>query len=123
MEEVRFMFIKMTHIDSTEFGKIVVDGKSYDYDIIILPDSTIKKRGLQKGTHIVCVEELELLFKEKPKVIVIGTGQSGVAEIEPKVLEKARKEKIKIVEVPTPIAIKKFNEINEKKAGLFHLTC
>ncbi len=113
----------MVHIDSTSFGSITIDGKTYGDDVIILTDGTVKKRGLQKGTHIVCLEETEPLFKGKPKVIVIGTGQSGVAEIEPEVTEKARDLGIKIIEAPTPIAIKKFNGIKEKKAGLFHLTC
>ncbi len=114
---------KMTYINSTSFGSIIIDGKAYEDDVIIFADGTVKKRGLQKGTHVVCLEETEPLFKEKPKVIVIGTGQSGVAEVEPEVSEKAKKLGIKIIEAPTPIAIKKFNNIKEKKAGLFHLTC
>lgn len=113
----------MAHIDSTSFGDITIDGKTYKDDVVILADGSVKKRGLHKGTHIVCMEETEILFKGRQKVIVIGTGQSGVAEIEPEVTEKARKQGIKIIEAPTPIAIKKFNEIKEKKAGLFHLTC
>ncbi|UZE94198.1 MAG: hypothetical protein IB618_01325 [Candidatus Pacearchaeota archaeon] len=113
----------MAYIDSTSFGNITIDGKTYGDDVIILADDRIKKRGLQKGTHIVCIEEIEPLFKENPKVIVIGTGQSGVAEIEPEVMNRAREQNIEVIEAPTPIAIKKFNKIKEKKAGLFHLTC
>jgi len=113
----------MVYINSTVFGSITIDNQTYGDDIIILADGTIEKRGLQKGTYIICLEEVNILFESKPKIIVIGTGQSGVAEIEPKVVEKAKKLGIKIIEAPTLIAIKKFNSIKEKKAGLFHLAC
>ncbi len=115
----------MTHIDSTVFESITIDGKTYRDDIIILTDGTVKKRGLQKGTHIVCLEEIESLFKEKPKpkTIIIGTGQSGAAKVESEVIEKAKKQNIQFISAPTPEAIKIFNKTKDPKAGLFHLTC
>lgn len=113
----------MPNIESTSFGSIVVDGKVYSYDIIILPNGEIKRRPLPKGTHVVCLEELEEIIKEKPKVIIIGTGQFGIAKVEEKVKEKAKAEGIKLIVERTPKAIISFNEIREKKAGLFHLTC
>ena len=110
-------------INSTSFGSITIDDKTYDYDLIIFPNGKIEKRPLTKGTHVVCMEEFLPIIKEKPEVIVIGTGQSGCVDIEQEVKDTAEKNNIKLVVEETPEAIKAFNKIKEKKAGIFHLTC
>lgn len=111
------------HIDSTRFGEIVVNGNKYTHDIIILADGKIEKRPMPKGTHYICLSEIEKLLEKQPEVIVVGTGQSGVAEIEPEVEEILEKKKIMLYTFPTPEAIKVFNKVKKTKAGLFHLTC
>lgn len=118
-------------IDSTAFGEITVEGKKYEEDIKILPSGKILKRFGPKGSHDICLEEFSEILKEgeqkektkKPKTIIIGTGQSGVAELEPKAKFELEKKGIKVIEAPTSKAIKIFNETKDPKAGLFHITC
>lgn len=115
----------MTHIDKTEFGGITIDGKTYNEDVKILPSGKILKRWGPKDSHALCAEEFNEILKEKekPEVIVIGTGTSGLAKLEPEARAEIKKHNIKIIEARTPEAIKIFNEIKKRKAGLFHLTC
>jgi hypothetical protein len=113
----------MVKIDKTEFGKIIIDGRAYDYDVKILPSGKILQRFGPKGSHEICLEEFAEIMKEKPKIIVIGTGQSGVAELEADAKKEIESKGIKLIIEPTPKAIKSFNEAAARKAGLFHLTC
>jgi len=113
----------MPHIDKTEFGIIVVDGKTYEHDIKILPDGKILRRWGPRGSHEICLEEFDEILSQNPEVIVVGNGQSGVARVEEKAVEEIEGKSIKLIIEETPKAIKTFNEIKNKKAGLFHVTC
>ena len=113
----------MIHINSTSFGSITIDNKTYSQDVKILPSGKILERWGPRGSHAICLEEFAEIIKEKPEVIVIGTGTSGVAELELEARSELEKNNIKIVEDITPRAIKIFNKAREPKAGLFHLTC
>ncbi|UCD20511.1 MAG: hypothetical protein JSW08_01890 [archaeon] len=110
-------------IDSYSFGVITIDGKTYKEDVIILPNNQIVERPLPKGTHIVTSQEISILVKEKPVIIVVGTGESGIAKIEDDARGLVENSNIKLIVQPTGQAINAFNEIKERKAGLFHLTC
>ena len=114
---------KMTHIDSTAFGEIVVDGKVYNHDIKILPSGKVVERIKIKGSHLICLEEFKAILDEKPEVIVIGNGQDGIAEVENDAKQQIAARKIKLIIEPTPKAIQTFNKLKNKKAGIFHVTC
>ncbi len=118
------------HIDSTKFGQIIVNGKTYDTDIVIFADGKIQERSdisrqKHNTSHFFCVEEIDELLNTnpKPEVVVFGTGQYGICKIEQDALDKLNKNKIQIIVEPTPIAIEKFNNISKTKAGIFHVTC
>ena len=120
--------VHLARIDSTEFGKIVVDGKEYNEDIVISANgNVIYRQGISEsryGTHhIVCKEEISSLLQDSPRVIVIGTGQYGACRLEKGVEEEAKKQDAKLIVERTPKAIHLFNNITDRKAGLFHLTC
>lgn len=120
----------MAKIDSTEFGKIVVDGKAYNEDIVIDVAGNVKKRSNISKTyygthHVICREEIRELLecRQRPEVLVIGLGQYGACRLEQSVSRECNKHQIKLIAEPTPKAIKSFNETTARKAGLFHLTC
>ena len=72
----------MAKIDSFNFGFIVVDNKQYAYDVIILPDGTVKERDSRKGrlgSHSIARSEIEALTRLEPDMILIGTGVEGMA--------------------------------------------
>lgn len=118
----------MTKIDSTEFGKIVVDGKTYDYDIVIDANGVVARRSKASerwyGTHhVICTEEVKDLLASKPQVLVIGLGQYKACRLEQGAERECARYGTKLIAEPTPKAIKTFNETEARKAGLFHLTC
>jgi len=68
-------------IDHTEFGQINIDGKAYDYDVLITSDGSIKKRKkkLSKkvyGTsHTLSVDEALYIYENNAGKITIGIGK------------------------------------------------
>jgi hypothetical protein len=70
-------------IDDTQFGNITVDGKTYDHDIVIRLDGTVKKRkkklSKQKfGTsHKVSLAEAAHVYDGGADRLIVGAGQYG----------------------------------------------
>jgi len=115
----------MAYIDSTSFGSITINSKLYGNDIKVLASGKILNRLGPKGSHRICIEEFNEILGEtkRPKTIIIGTGQGGVAKLESGVKAELEKQNIKVIEAPTQEAIKIFNKTKEPRASLFHLTC
>ena len=67
-------------IDSYDFGRIVVDGKAYTSDVIIFPDK-VKDNWWRKEGHALYIEDIESVVKEKPEVLIVGTGNYGLLEV------------------------------------------
>jgi hypothetical protein len=69
----------------TKYGWVEIDGVRYDHDVIIHVDRKVtrrEKKGSKKlkqkyGHTPLSGSELDLLTKEHPAVIYIGTGQFG----------------------------------------------
>ena len=113
----------MTIINSVKFGSISIDSKTYNEDVKILPSGKVLKRWGPKGSHVICLEEFDEILKEKPTAIVIGIGQHEVAKLEPDAKKQIQTKGIKLIIESTPKAVASFNNLNRRKAGLFHLTC
>ncbi|MCX7778956.1 MAG: MTH938/NDUFAF3 family protein [Patescibacteria group bacterium] len=112
-------------INSYHFGNIVIDGKDYHQDVWIDCDNQVHS-WWRSSSHLIEKNDLEKAISQKPEIVVIGTGESGVAEVSPDALEFLKKEKIKFFIEPTGQAIKIYNQYkskNKKVVGLFHLTC
>ncbi|MEM4152781.1 MAG: MTH938/NDUFAF3 family protein [Candidatus Pacearchaeota archaeon] len=118
----------MVQINETKFGKITVDNKTYDYDIVIDANGIVAKRSniSEKwyGTHhVICTEEIKSLLATKPQVLIIGLGQYKACRLEQGVERECSKYGTKLITEATPKAIEIFNETETRKAGLFHVTC
>ncbi len=119
----------MTKINSFNFGFIVIDGKQYTYDVLILPDGTVKEREPSKrrlGSHAIRKSEIEYISKAPSDVILIGTGTSGLAKLSQNAEVYLQQPDLNLVVVPSPQAVEKFNQfIDEGKrvAALIHITC
>ncbi len=115
----------------TEFGKIVVDGKSYNKDILIDSNGKVFWRGGTAkqfyGTdHTICTEEVQYLLDTEPtpRVLIIGTGQyGGASRLEAGIKRECDKKNISLVTKKTPDAVAEFNKTAATKAALFHITC
>lgn len=116
-------------IEKTSFGSITVDGKTYDHDILINKRGEIKKRKkkLSKkiyGTsHLLSLEETEYIYEKGITDIVIGNGQDGMLHLSKEARDFLKKKGCRVHIDNTPGAVEKFNRLNKKKIGLFHVTC
>lgn len=113
----------------TEFGKITVNGKTYNQDILIDINGILSARTNISLTyygnhHTICREEVkDLIESQKPEYLIIGTGQFGACRLEESIPKICERNKIKLIIKKTPEAVKEFNSINGKKLALFHVTC
>jgi hypothetical protein len=116
-------------IVDTKFGEITVDTNTYEKDIYIFANGEIKKRkkSIAKevyGTsHKIGPTELKKLCKGRPKVIFIGTGQSGLVELTEEGKQYLSKHSINVHTLTTPEVIEAFNNCEKNKEALIHVTC
>ena len=113
------------HIDSYQFGKIVIDGKAYSSDCIILGDS-VKPNWWRKEGHLLSAEDLQPVIAAKPSVLVVGCGSPGLMEVSEETRQVLQEHGIELVALDTHKAVARFNEVSqagENVAAALHLTC
>src|SRR5271157_5423690 len=87
-------------IDATEFGAIIVDGKTYGHDVIIRLSGNVEKRRkrLSKeeyGTsHVISKAEAKFVFEDGSELIVVGAGQYGNVRLSPEASAFFEKKKV-----------------------------
>ena len=70
-------------IESTAFGNITMDGKTYEHDVVVrLSGEVVKrKKKLSKkyyGTsHILSKDEAKFVFEKGCEQLIVGSGQIG----------------------------------------------
>lgn len=109
-------------IEVYEFGKIVVNGKTYTSDILIF-DKEVRENWWRKEGHKLSLEDLREVLEFKPEVLIIGTGYHGKMVVPKEVKNFIEDMGIRTIVLPTEEAVKVFNETKAKKVGAFHLTC
>jgi len=119
-------------IEEYRFGSITIKGKAYNFDVEVLWTGEVLK-WWRKESHLIDVGDVEKAVKLNPDTIVIGTGESGVAQITGEAKKSIVEKGIKLVIDKTEEAVKTFNVIcddseeeegeQNKVVGLFHLTC
>ena len=110
-------------IEHYSFGLIKIDGKEYSHDVIVAGSKV--KSWWRNTSHEVTINDVRPILEEKPKLVIFGTGESGVCEIFRETIEYLEKQGIKVLTFRTPEAVKEFN-LRIKEPGLvgaFHLTC
>jgi hypothetical protein len=84
-------------IDSTTFGTITIDGKTYEHDVVVRLSGEVVKRKkklskkLYGTSHVLSEDEARFLFEKGCDQVVIGSGQGNVhlsPEAEASSLEK-----------------------------------
>ena len=119
----------MAKVNSFDFGSIVIDGKQYAHDVVVLPDGSVKEREASKamfGSHNIRKNEIEELAKTKPETLVVGTGTSGMAAVSGDAQAYAREAKLNLVVLPSSEAVEKLNQLideGKRAAALIHITC
>jgi len=117
--------MKTPRIEKCSFGILVIDGKTYSDDLIILPDGKILKPWRRKRGHQLTMDDLSDLVDSSPELIVAGTGISGNMKPDPNLVKDLSRLAIGLIAEPNNKAIEVFNNMGpEKRVGAcFHLTC
>ena len=116
-------------IEGTEFGSITIDGKKYEYDVVIRLSGEIEKRKkklskrLYGTSHMVSKDEAKFVYEDGCRVLVLGTGQDDNVRLSKEAAEYFDKKGCKVIAKPTPDAIETFNRSKKGTIGLFHVTC
>ncbi|SRR6056297_3311779 len=111
-------------IESYSFGKILIDDKEYENDVILLNKKVVPDWWRKSG-HSLCKDDLSAVLNFDPEILVVGTGASGNMNV-PKSLLSALD--FKVITQITRKAINTYNDLlksskHEKIAAGFHLTC
>ncbi len=112
-------------IDSTRFGSITIDGKTYDSDVVVTWEGRVKEARTEVRHEIGESDFLKLLF-ERSDIVVIGTGQYGDMKVSEDVRKFAKDKKVRLVVKPTPEAINRFNIFvgnGKRVVAYMHVTC
>lgn len=113
------------HIDSYQFGRIVIDGVDYSSDCIILGD-TVHSDWWRKQGHSLAAEDLKTVIAAKPSVLIVGCGASGLVKVSEETRQVLQQHNIKTEALDTRRAVERFNELSEEGvnvAAALHLTC
>jgi len=116
-------------IDATEFGAIIVDGKTYEHDVIIRLSGKVEKRRkrlskAQYGTsHVISKAEAKFVLEKGCDLLVVGAGQDGNVRLSPEASAYFAKKHCRVVLQRTPDAILAFNRSRDRKIALMHVTC
>ena len=116
-------------IEKTEFGCIRVEGKTYDYDLLIRLDGSLHKRKkklskeLYGTSHILSLTEAEFVYEAGTQRLIFGSGQYGYCKLSPEAEAYLNEKNVTVALLPTPEAIEEWNRSEGKVLGLFHITC
>ncbi len=112
-------------IERCEFGRVVVDGKSYTADLIVFPER-VREGWWRREGHMLHPEDLEEVWPYRPQVLVVGTGQMGRMRISPEVERRLEAEGIQLLALRTAAACQTFNQLlatGTRAVAALHLTC
>ncbi len=108
-------------VDSYKFGEIVIDREKYTNDVIVFKDHIME--WWRKEGHLLQVEDITKVIKEKPDVLIIGTGAYGAMKVDDKVEEEMKNKGIKLIKKKSKEACEEFNRTKENAILAIHLTC
>jgi len=112
------------HIDSYQFGRIVINGVAYTQDCLIL-GRVVKPNWRREEGHSLSIDDLRDVIEAKPAILVVGSGASGMMDVPENTRQGLKEFGIALEVYDTHRAVKRFNELAEKglNAAAMHLTC
>jgi hypothetical protein len=113
-------------IDHYSFGRITIDGRDYDKDVIIVADRVISPWWRQAGGHVFATRDLADVIDSGAEVVVFGIGDSGLVKVDREVLEALEKAGAEVIRARTARAVDAFNRLSAEGrnvAAALHLTC
>ena len=112
------------HIDSYEFGSIVIDGRTYRSDLLIWPGH-LKADWWRLEGHLLQLPDVAEALAAEPQVLVVGTGAYGNMALDPELVSYLNDKGIDLVARPTREACRYINAQADQSrlAVALHLTC
>jgi hypothetical protein len=114
-----------THIDSYQFGRMVINEIEYKSDLLIIAD-TVCPYWRRKQGHSLSPEDLESVIAAAPSMLIVGCGAYGIMDIPDHTRQFLKDHNIELWASDTHKAVHKFNELGQSDASVaaaFHLTC
>lgn len=112
-------------IDSYNFGRIVIDGRKYSNDVIILPTRVIDNWWRKEG-HCLQIEDLKEALKEEPEVLVVGTGRWELMKVPAETRNHVESKGIELIIQSAKEACDSYNRFlqsGKKVVAALHLSC
>jgi len=112
-----------------DFGKVSVGKKSYDCDIYIRACGKVKRRNKDAvrettgSSHVIGRDELKKVCRGGPELLIIGAGDQAQAELNDDGREFLARRNIRYEMLPSPKAVKLYNDSTCRRALLLHATC
>lgn len=115
-------------IESTTFGAITINGRTYKHDVVIRLSGEVVKRKkklskkLYGTSHVLSKDEAKFLFEKGCDQVVIASGRMGNLRLSAEAEAYFEKKGCEVLLKPTPEAIRMFGQSGAKRIGLFHVT-
>ena len=111
-------------IEKYEFGRIKIGDAEYTRDVIIHKGRVYADWWRKEGHNLV-PEDLEIILKDPPSILIIGTGYSGLMKVPKETIKFLEDKGIKIIIERTANACRRFNELSKREdvSAALHLTC
>ena len=116
-------------IKETRFGSITIGEQVYNHDVLIRLDGKVKKRkkklskAIYDTSHIISLDEAQYIHQEGAECLVVGTGQFGMAKLSNQADEFFKTNNCQVELLPTPEALKYWNQAEGAVIAVFHVTC
>lgn len=111
-------------IESYDFGRIVIDGKTYTSDVILTTEG-VKPDWWRREGHSLCPEDLKDVLTVQVEVVIIGCGAHGILQVPRDTRRWLSETGRELVALPTQAACDRYNELagSAKVIAALHLTC
>ncbi len=111
-------------IEAYDFGRIVIDGKTYTSDVIIFPER-IEAAWWRREGHVLHIEDIESIVAAKPELLIVGTGKYGVMKVPAQTRAYLHTKGVDVLVEPTDKAVELYNYYTgvKKVVAALHLTC
>jgi hypothetical protein len=115
------------HIDAFSFGRLTIDGVTYERDVVI-DRGTIRKRKKKPSrryrddfghTPLSAAENIPW----KCRRLVIGTGAHGNLPVMDDIKREAARRHVDLIILPTAEAINALGKRSRKTNAILHVTC
>ncbi len=116
-------------IDGTSFGSITIAHEEYEHDVIIRLNGEVKKRkkklskALYGTSHLVSLVEAQYVYETGAQRLIVGSGQGGNVTLSDEAANYFKQVQCEVQLLPTPQAVRLWNEAGGAVIGLFHVTC